>query len=108
MNNDIAVVKIEDGFDFTRRIRGCDFIPKPVCYNNQSQTLENPGTIVSIAGWGTTSRYNDVSFAFAYLDGIEMGKKTSAYPTDREIGFVYKCCAVEIVPPFFVSCLKVS
>nr|XP_021191507.2 uncharacterized protein LOC110377130 isoform X1 [Helicoverpa armigera] len=59
MNNDIAIVKIEDGFDFTRRIRGCDFIPKPVCYNNQSQTLENPGTIVSLAGWGTTSRYND-------------------------------------------------
>ncbi|XP_022827540.1 uncharacterized protein LOC111357183 [Spodoptera litura] len=59
MNNDIAVVKIEDGFDFTRRIRGCDFIPKPVCYNNQSQTLENPGTVVSLAGWGTTARYND-------------------------------------------------
>lgn len=61
MNNDIAVVKIEDGFDFTRRIRGCDFTPKPICYNNQSQTLENPGTIVSVAGWGTTVRYNDVS-----------------------------------------------
>lgn len=61
MNNDIAVVKIEEGFDFTRRIRGCDFVPKPICYNNQSQTLENPGSVVSIAGWGTTSRYNDVS-----------------------------------------------
>lgn len=61
MNNDIAVVKIEDGFDFSRRVRGCDFVPKPICYNNQSQTLENPGTVVSIAGWGTTSRYNDVS-----------------------------------------------
>ncbi|CAH0401620.1 unnamed protein product [Chilo suppressalis] len=59
MNNDIAVVKVEDGFDFTRRIRGCDFVPKPICYNNQSQTLENPGSIVSISGWGTTSRYND-------------------------------------------------
>ncbi|XP_049880459.1 uncharacterized protein LOC126376952 [Pectinophora gossypiella] len=59
MNNDIAVVKIEDGFDFTRRVRGCEFVPKPVCYNNQSQTLENPGTIASIAGWGTTERYND-------------------------------------------------
>ncbi|CAG9569288.1 unnamed protein product [Danaus chrysippus] len=59
MNNDIAVVKIEDGFDFSRRVRGCDFVPKPICYNNQSQTLENPGTVVSIAGWGTTSRYND-------------------------------------------------
>ncbi|XP_026498814.2 uncharacterized protein LOC113402721 [Vanessa tameamea] len=59
MNNDIAVVKIEDGFDFNRRIRGCDFIPKPISYNNQSQTLENPGSVVTIAGWGTTSRYND-------------------------------------------------
>ncbi|CAH2059420.1 unnamed protein product, partial [Iphiclides podalirius] len=59
MNNDIAVVKIDEGFDFTRRVKGCEFIPKPICYNNQSKTLENPGTIVSIAGWGTTSRYND-------------------------------------------------
>ncbi|XP_072932309.1 uncharacterized protein [Epargyreus clarus] len=59
MNNDIAVVKIEDGFDFNRRIRGCDFVPKPVCYNNQSQTLENAGNVVTIAGWGTTARYND-------------------------------------------------
>lgn len=61
MNNDIAVVKIEDGFDFSRRVRGCEFIPKPVCYNNQSHTLENPGTVATIAGWGTTSKYNDVS-----------------------------------------------
>uniref|UniRef100_D9HQ88 Seminal fluid protein HACP038 n=1 Tax=Heliconius melpomene TaxID=34740 RepID=D9HQ88_HELME len=59
MNNDIAVVKIEDGFDFNRRIRGCEFVPKPICYNNQTQTLENPGTVVTISGWGTTSRYND-------------------------------------------------
>ncbi|KAG6449867.1 uncharacterized protein LOC115443361 [Manduca sexta] len=59
MNNDIAVVKVEEGFDFTRRIRGCDFIPKPICYNNQSQTLENPGTVGTIAGWGSTSRYNE-------------------------------------------------
>ncbi|XP_038219752.1 uncharacterized protein LOC119838012 [Zerene cesonia] len=59
MNNDIAVVKIEDGFDFNRRIRGCDFVPKPICYNNQSHTLENPGNVVTIAGWGTTSRYNE-------------------------------------------------
>ncbi|CAK1594509.1 unnamed protein product [Parnassius mnemosyne] len=59
MNNDIAVVKVEEGFDFGRRVKGCDFIPKPICYNNQSHTLENPGTIVTIAGWGTTSKYND-------------------------------------------------
>lgn len=67
MNNDIAVVRIEDGFDFNRRIRGCDFIPKPVCYNNQSQTLENAGNIVTIAGWGTTARYNDVRFALKFV-----------------------------------------
>ncbi|KAI8423135.1 hypothetical protein MSG28_014211 [Choristoneura fumiferana] len=59
MNNDIAVVKIEDGFDFTRRVRGCDFVPKPICYNNQSLTLENPGTIATVAGWGTTTKYSD-------------------------------------------------
>ncbi|CAH2242594.1 jg14130 [Pararge aegeria aegeria] len=59
MNNDIAVVKVEDGFEFNRKIKGCDFVPKPISYNNQSQTLENPGALVTIAGWGTTSRYND-------------------------------------------------
>ncbi|XP_052744857.1 uncharacterized protein LOC112054911 [Bicyclus anynana] len=59
MNNDIAIVKVEDEFDFNRRIKGCDFVPKPICYNNQSLTMENPGTVASIAGWGTTSRYND-------------------------------------------------
>ncbi|XP_061723318.1 uncharacterized protein LOC133529588 [Cydia pomonella] len=59
MNNDIAVVKVEDGFDFDRRVRGCDFIPKPVSYNNQSATLENAGNIAYIAGWGSTSKYSD-------------------------------------------------
>ncbi|CAH0721133.1 unnamed protein product, partial [Brenthis ino] len=62
MNNDIAVVKVEGGFDFNRRIKGCEFVPKPISYNNQSQTLENPGTVVTIAGWGTTSRYNDEKY----------------------------------------------
>ncbi|XP_064074857.1 uncharacterized protein LOC113402722 [Vanessa tameamea] len=59
MNNDIAIVKVEDEFDFTRRIRGCDFIPKPICYNNQSSRYENPGTTAIIAGWGSTEKYND-------------------------------------------------
>ncbi|XP_050357612.1 uncharacterized protein LOC126778192 [Nymphalis io] len=59
MNNDIAIVKVEDEFDFTRRIRGCDFIPKPICYNNQSSTYENPDNRAIIAGWGTTEKYND-------------------------------------------------
>ncbi|KAL4708540.1 hypothetical protein ACJJTC_014148 [Scirpophaga incertulas] len=58
MNNDIAIVKVEDGFDFSRRIRGCDFIPKPVCYNNQSAKLEEPGTVATIAGWGSIEKYS--------------------------------------------------
>lgn len=60
MNNDIAIVKTEDEFDFTRRVRGCEFIPRPICYNNQSQKLEEPDTMGSIAGWGSTGRYNEV------------------------------------------------
>ncbi|PZC77024.1 hypothetical protein B5X24_HaOG203894 [Helicoverpa armigera] len=59
MNNDIAIVRVEDEFDFTRRVRGCDFIPRPVCYNNQSAKLEEPDSTASIAGWGSTFRYND-------------------------------------------------
>ncbi|KAJ2940581.1 hypothetical protein O0L34_g6521 [Tuta absoluta] len=59
MNNDIAVVKLEDEFDFTRRVRGCDFVPRPVCYNNESMSREEPGTALVAAGWGSTERYND-------------------------------------------------
>lgn len=62
MNNDIAIVKVEDEFDFTRRIRGCDFIPKPICYNNQSSRYEEPGNSAVVAGWGSTDKYNDVWF----------------------------------------------
>lgn len=61
MNNDIAIVRVEDEFDFTRRVRGCDYIPQPVGYNNQSAKLEEAGNKASIAGWGSTSRYSDVS-----------------------------------------------
>ncbi|KAI5639403.1 trypsin domain-containing protein [Phthorimaea operculella] len=59
MNNDIAVVKLEDEFDFTRRVRGCDFTPRPICYNNDTASREEPGTVASVAGWGSTERYND-------------------------------------------------
>ncbi|XP_049880456.1 uncharacterized protein LOC126376949 [Pectinophora gossypiella] len=59
MNNDIAVVKLEDEFDFTRRVRGCDYAPRPICYNNQSAKFEEEGTPGSIAGWGSTDKYND-------------------------------------------------
>ncbi|KAM3960699.1 uncharacterized protein ACR2FA_005292 [Aphomia sociella] len=61
MNNDIAVVKVENEFDFTRKIKGCDFIPRPICYNNQSSNLEEPGTTASIAGWGSVEKYNDMT-----------------------------------------------
>ncbi|KAL0860943.1 hypothetical protein ABMA27_009475 [Loxostege sticticalis] len=61
MNNDIAVVKVEDEFDFTRRIRGCDFVPRPICYNNITAKYEEAGTIGSIAGWGSIEKYNDMA-----------------------------------------------
>lgn len=64
MNNDIAVVKVEDEFDFERRIRGCDYIPKPICYNNQSSKLEEEGNDASIAGWGTIEKYNEVCLSW--------------------------------------------
>lgn len=60
MINDIAVVKVEDEFNFEKKIRGCDFIPKMVSYNNQSQALEASGQVASIAGWGTTEAFSDV------------------------------------------------
>nr|XP_034837128.1 uncharacterized protein LOC117993438 isoform X2 [Maniola hyperantus] len=59
MNNDIAIVKVEDEFDFTRRVRGCDFVPKPICYNNQTSRYEEPGNSGIIAGWGTTDMYKN-------------------------------------------------
>lgn len=61
MNNDIAIVKVEDEFDFTRRVRGCEFIPRPICYNNQSNKLEEADSTATIAGWGSTDKYNDWS-----------------------------------------------
>ncbi|CAK1541073.1 unnamed protein product [Leptosia nina] len=60
MINDIAVVRVEDNFNFERRIRGCDFVPQKIAYNNQSENLESPGTVASIAGWGSTGNFGDV------------------------------------------------
>ncbi|XP_073963148.1 uncharacterized protein [Choristoneura fumiferana] len=59
MNNDIAVVKVDEEFDFNRRVRGCDYVPKPICFNNQSETFEAPDSLATIAGWGSTFKYND-------------------------------------------------
>ncbi|XP_064074796.1 uncharacterized protein LOC113402723 [Vanessa tameamea] len=58
MVNDIAVVKVEDDFNFERRIRGCDFTPKQIAYNNKSAELESPGTVASIAGWGSVDSFS--------------------------------------------------
>ncbi|KAJ0170841.1 hypothetical protein K1T71_013613 [Dendrolimus kikuchii] len=59
MANDIAVVKTEDDFNFQRRVRGCDFIPKKVAYNDQSRDLEKGGTLASTAGWGSVDKFSD-------------------------------------------------
>ncbi|XP_053619819.1 uncharacterized protein LOC128680597 isoform X2 [Plodia interpunctella] len=58
MANDIAVVKVEDDFNFKRRIRGCDFIPQKIAFNNVSEELEKPGTTASIAGWGSMEKFS--------------------------------------------------
>ncbi|XP_028031852.1 granzyme B(G,H)-like [Bombyx mandarina] len=59
MANDIAVVKVEDDFNFQKRVKGCDYVPKMIAYNNQSEELEKPGTVASIAGWGSTQKFSD-------------------------------------------------
>ncbi|XP_052744855.1 uncharacterized protein LOC112056490 [Bicyclus anynana] len=60
MINDIAVVKVNEPFNFERRVRGCDFVPKMIAYNNQSENLESPKTVASIAGWGSVDRFGDM------------------------------------------------
>ncbi|XP_060806879.1 uncharacterized protein LOC106130645 [Amyelois transitella] len=62
MANDIAVVKVEDDFNFKRRVRGCDFVPQKIAFNNISDEFEKAGTIGSIAGWGSSDRFSSVSY----------------------------------------------
>ncbi|CAH0597746.1 unnamed protein product [Chrysodeixis includens] len=59
MVGDIAVVKVEDNFHFEKRVRGCDFIPQKVDFNNKSTDFEKPKTVASIAGWGSTDLFSD-------------------------------------------------
>ncbi|XP_026322904.1 uncharacterized protein LOC113232411 [Hyposmocoma kahamanoa] len=61
MVNDIAVVKVEDDFNFEKRIKGCDFVPQKVAYNNVTIEHEKPNTIGSIAGWGSTGFFSDLA-----------------------------------------------
>jgi hypothetical protein len=61
MVKDIAVVKVEDDFNFKRKIKGCDFIPKKMAFNNITEDLEKPRTVGSTAGWGSIEAFGDVS-----------------------------------------------
>ncbi|XP_047985383.1 uncharacterized protein LOC125225621 isoform X2 [Leguminivora glycinivorella] len=65
MVNDIAVVMTEAPFSFTRRVKGCDFIPNKIQYNNISKDFENPGTSGFIAGWGSKDRFTDATDVIA-------------------------------------------
>ncbi|KAJ8709682.1 hypothetical protein PYW08_009686 [Mythimna loreyi] len=60
MVGDIAVVKVEDAFNFEKRVRGCDFVPKKVDFNNRSEELEKARSFGSIAGWGSTDAFEDI------------------------------------------------
>ncbi|KAJ8715589.1 hypothetical protein PYW07_010071 [Mythimna separata] len=57
MVGDIAVVKVEDEFNFEKRVRGCDFVPKKIDFNNHTEDLEEERGWGSVAGWGTTEAF---------------------------------------------------
>ncbi|XP_063616123.1 uncharacterized protein LOC134789475 isoform X2 [Cydia splendana] len=61
MVNDIAVVMTESAISFTRRVKGCDFIPRKIKYNNISKHYEEAGTEGFIAGWGSNDKYTDAA-----------------------------------------------
>ncbi|CAB3258350.1 unnamed protein product [Arctia plantaginis] len=93
MVGDIAVVKVEDDFNFQRKIRGCDYIPKKVYYNNQSIDLEKGGTVGSLAGWDITplqdvmEKINN-SRDLLETDTIVLSKKTCLKSWDQRYHFV--------------------
>lgn len=95
MVGDIAVVKVEDNFNFQRKIRGCDYIPKKVFYNNQSIDLEKGGTVGSLAGWGTVDRFTtevteriNNSRDLLETDTVILSKKTCLKSWDPRYHFV--------------------
>ncbi|XP_063549158.1 uncharacterized protein LOC134756263 [Cydia strobilella] len=59
MVNDIAVVRTEGAISFSRRVKGCDFIPKKIIYNNISLDYEKAGTEAYIAGWGSNDKFTE-------------------------------------------------
>ncbi|XP_063357865.1 uncharacterized protein LOC134647448 [Cydia amplana] len=61
MVNDIAVVMTEGPFSFNRRIKGCDFIPQKIKYNNISKDYEEAGTEAFVAGWGSSDKFTDAA-----------------------------------------------
>ncbi|KOB65596.1 Uncharacterized protein OBRU01_22482 [Operophtera brumata] len=46
-----AFLKVESDFNFQRRVKGCDFIPQKIAFNNQSADLERAGQVGTTAGW---------------------------------------------------------
>lgn len=60
MSGDLAVVKVEDNFNFEKRVKGCDFIPQIIPFNNHTADLEKSGTVASTAGWGSQDSFSDV------------------------------------------------
>lgn len=60
MVGDIAIVRVEDKFNFKRKILGCDFIPQRIAFNNLTINYEKSGTLASIAGWGTTRSFTNI------------------------------------------------
>ncbi|XP_049880731.1 uncharacterized protein LOC126377111 isoform X2 [Pectinophora gossypiella] len=86
MANDIAVVKVEDDFNFNRRVRGCDFIPQKIAYNNQSADMEKAGSLASIAGWGSTDAFSDILAG----DAIVRSAKNSETLLETEVVLLSK------------------
>ncbi|CAB3227604.1 unnamed protein product [Arctia plantaginis] len=74
MVGDIAIVKVEDNFNFERRIKGCDFVPKKISFNNKTRRLERSGSIASIAGWGTRNRFVELDAG----TGVHVNESKSA------------------------------
>ncbi|XP_061723316.1 uncharacterized protein LOC133529586 [Cydia pomonella] len=74
MANDIAVVMTAEPINFQKRVKGCDFIPQMIKFNNESDEYESPETSASVAGWGSTEEFTDPA------DAIDFGDATEAIP----------------------------
>ncbi|XP_063542062.1 uncharacterized protein LOC134750750 [Cydia strobilella] len=71
MSNDIAVVMTAEPINFKKRVKGCDFIPQMITFNNVSDEYEAPETSASVAGWGSTESFTDPADAIDFGDSTE-------------------------------------